>query len=249
MTLELKAQIRETLGRKVKSLRKEGIIPAVVYGPGHKPISIQIDYGEFGKVFEKAGESTLIKLKIQNPASPAGGPKSKEEIKNVLIHDIATDPVRDKFTHVDFYQVRMDKVTTAEVPLVFEGEAPAVKNLEGVLVKNITEIEVEALPANLPHEIKVDISNLNTFDDLIHIKDLRVPEGVKILANPGEIVVSVLPPRSEEELKVLEEKVGEKVEEVGVVGEEGKEKIPTPAESEVGGPTPPNIKSEDAGKK
>jgi len=228
MELELKAQVRDTLGRKLKSLREKGIIPAVVYGPGHKSTSIQVNYEEFKKIFEKAGESTLIKLKIQNP-------NSKDEIKNVLIHEIATDPVSDKFIHIDFYQVRMDKAITAEVPLVFEGEAPAVKTLDGVLLKNITEVEIEALPKDLPHEIKVDISGLDNFDKHIRIKDLKLPPGVKILAERGEMVVSVIPPRTEEELKVLEEKPEEKIEEVEVVAEK---EAPTPAEEEVKVPTP-----------
>lgn len=211
MELELKAEIREDAGKKLKSLRKQGIIPAVVYGSGHKPISIQIDYKEFEKVFEQAGESTIIKLKVQSP-------KLKVDDKNVLIHDIAKDPVSDKFIHLDFYQVRMDKAIKAEVPLVFAGEAPAVKTLEGVLIKNITEIEVEALPKDLPHEIKVDISVLDAFDKHIRVKDLILSQGVKLHLDPEEVIVSVLPPRAEEEIKPVEEKPAEAVE-AELVGE------------------------------
>ena len=231
MELELKAEARKESGRKLKSLREKGILPAVVYGPGHKPISIQVDYEEFRKVFEIGGESTLLKLKVG------------DQIKNVLIHEIATDPVHDRFIHVDFYQVRMDKVITVEVPLVFEGEAPAVKSLDGVLLKNITEVEVEALPKDLPHEIKIDISFLDNFNKHIRIKDLDLPQGVKILAEPEEMVASVIPPRTEEELKALEEKPEEKIEEVEVA-KEGE--APTPTEGEVGIPTPD--KDRDVGK-
>lgn len=226
MELELKAEVREETGRKLRTLREKGLIPAVVYGPGHKPVSIRVGYEDFRKVFETGGESTLIKLKVGNQA------------KDVLIHEIARDPVTDKFIHVDFYQVRMDKAITAEVPIVFEGEAPAVKNLDGVLLKNITEVEVEALPKNLPHEIKVDISSLDSFDKHIRIKDLKLSPGVKILAEPEEVVVSVEPPRAEEELKELEEKPEAKVEEVEKVGEKPVEEKPaeekpaaTPTES------------------
>lgn len=217
MTLELKAQIRKEPGKKLKTLRGEGFIPAVVYGPGHKPTPIQVNYQEFNKVFEEAGESTLIKLKLD------------DQVKNVLIHDITKNPVEDKFTHIDFYQVRMDKVIIAEVSLVFEGEAPAVKALDGILLKNITEIEVEALPKDLPHEIKVDISFLDSFDKHIRIKDLKLPSGVKVLAEPEEMVISVIPPRTEEELKELEAKPEEKIEEVEVVKEK---EIPTSPEGE-----------------
>ncbi len=216
MELELKAQTRENVGKKLETLRKQGVIPAVVYGSGHKPVSIQINYEEFRKIFERAGESTLLKLKIQNSSD-------KEEAKNVLIHDIARDPISGNFAHVDFYQVRMDKVIKAEVPLVFEGEAPAIKLLEGVLVKSITRVEVEALPKDLPHEIKVDISGLDTFDKHIRIKDLILPSEVKVEANPEETIVSVMPPRTEEEIKATEEKPAEVVE-PELVGED-KEKL------------------------
>jgi large subunit ribosomal protein L25 len=210
--LELNAKIRETLGKKVKSLRKEGIIPAVFYGPKTKSIPLEIDYSEFEKIYKEAGESTVVKLKVKDK-------EKKEEVKNVLIYDVAKNPVSDKFIHIDFYQVRMDKLITTEVSLVFKGESPVVEVEEGVLVKNITEVEVEALPVNLPREIEVDISILETFDDLIYIKDLKVSEGVKILAEPEEVVASVIPPRSEEELAALEEEVEEKVEEVEKVEE------------------------------
>jgi len=215
--LEINAKIRETLGKKVKTLRKEGIIPAVLYGEKVKSTPLEIDYNEFEKVYKEAGESTIVKL------------KTRKEGKNVLIYDVSKDPVTDKFTHIDFYAVRMDKLITTEVPLVFEGESLVVETEDGVLVKNITEVEVEALPTDLPREIKVDISTLRTFDDLIHIKDLKVSEGVKILAEPEEMIVSVIPPRSEEELAALEEKVEEKVEEVEKVEEE---EALTPAEGE-----------------
>lgn len=221
MELELNAKIRQDKGNKLKALREKGFIPAIVYGAGHKPVSIQVDYQEFRKVFEEAGESTVIKLKTD-----------KEE-KNVLIHDVARDPVHDKFIHVDFYQVRMDKIITAEVPLIFEGEAPAVKSLEGVLIKDMTELEVEALPKDLPHDIKIDISSLETFDDQIRVKDLKVPEGVKILTEQDDMIASVKPPRTEKELEELEEKPEEEVEpvaeaEAGEEIEEAEEKAEEP---------------------
>ncbi len=230
--IEINAKIRETLGKKVKTLRKEGIIPAVLYGIKVKSTPLEIDYNEFEKVYKEAGESTIVKL------------KTGKEGKNVLIYDVSRDPVTDKFTHIDFYAVRMDKLITTEVSLVFEGESPVVETEDGVLIKNITEVEVEALPTDLPREIKVDISTLKTFDDLIHIKDLKVSEGVKILAESEEVVVSVIPPRSEEELAALEEEVEEKVEEVEKVEEE--KEAPTP--EGVGVPHSPDVTSRDVGK-
>lgn len=225
MEIELKAEIRTVTGNKLKTLYEKGFIPAVVYGLGHKPISIQLDYQEFRKAFEEAGESTIIKLKVQNPKT------NKEEVKNVLIHDFDRNPETDKFIHVDFLQVRMDKVITAEVHLVFEGESPAVKNLEGVLIKNINEVEVEALPKDLPHELKIDISTLKTFDDHIKIKDLKLSEGVKIKADPEEVIASVAPPRTEEELEGLEEKPEEQIPAEEIEKTEGKTEVESLEES------------------
>ena len=211
MVLELKVQPRKETGRKLKTLREKGFIPAVIYGPGHKPISVSVNYNDFQKVFNEAGESTLIKLKVD------------EHVKNVLIHEVSLNPINDKFIHADFYQVVMDKIIKTHVPLVFEGEAPAVKNLGGVLIKNLNELEIEALPKDLPHEIRINVSILDSFDKNIRIKDLQTPQGVKSTGDPEELIVSVIPPRSEEELKELEQKPEARVEEVEVIGEKGKE--------------------------
>lgn len=215
--LQLNAKIRKILGKKVKTLRKKGILPACLYGYKVEPLSLEIDKRDFEKVYKQAGESTIIELKIEGGAS-------ETRPKPVLIHDLTKDPVTDEFLHVDFYQVKLDKPIVAEVPLVFEGEAPAVKEKEGILVKNITSVEVESLPLDLPHDIKVDLSGLKTFEDKILIKDLAISEKVKIKAPEEEVVVLVMPPRAKEELEALEEKPEEKVEEVEKVEEKKEEK-------------------------
>ena len=208
--LKLKAEKREIFGKKTRGLRKQGIVPAVLYGPKLKNISLEVDLKEFEKVYQQAGGSSLIQLLVG------------EKKFLVLIQIVEIEAVSQKPIHVDFYQPKLDEEITATVPLVFEGEAPAVKELSGTLVKNIHELEVEALPQNLPHEIKVDISKLKTFKDDILIKDLIVPKEVKVLKEPDETVVFVSEPEKvEEELaKPIEE--GE-VEEVKKVEEEGEE--------------------------
>lgn len=217
--LTLSAKIRKDRGKKVKALRKKGVLPAVLYGPKIKSSSVQVDLKEFEKVYREGGESSLISLKAEG--------------KNfqVLIHDVKKDPLAQKPIHVDFYQPDLEKEVEATVPLIFEQEAPAVQELGGTLVRNISEVEVKALPQNLPKEIRVDVSLLKTFEDHIFIKDLTEPEGVKILKDAEEIVAMVVPvEKVEEELeKPIEEKVEEveKVEkpekEKEVVEEEGKE--------------------------
>ena len=202
--LSLSAKIRKDLGKKVKNLRKGGILPGVLYGPKIETRPLGIDLKEFEKIYKEAGESSLISLEIS-------GKKAL-----VLIHEVKLDPLTEKPIHVYFYQPSLEEEVTAEVPLVFEGEAAAVKDLGGTLVKNISGVEVKALPQNLPHEIKVNINCLKTFEDNILIKDLLIPKDVKILKEPGEIVAAVSPPEKVEE---LEKPIEEKVEEVEKVEE------------------------------
>lgn len=204
--LELLAKIRSELGRQANKVRKQGFIPAVLYGLKVKNLNLSVKADDFEKIYQAAGESTLIKLKIDE------GESKKERV--VLIHDVARDPVSDRLIHIDFNQIKMDQVITVEVPLVFIGESDAVKSQGGVLIKSIQDVEIEALPQDLIHEIKVDISVLKTFDNNIYLKDLQIPEKVKLTAEPEEVVASVIPPRSEEELEKLEEAPIEEVEEI-----------------------------------
>lgn len=208
--LSLSAEIRKDFGKKVKNLRKKGILPGVLYGPKIDNRPLEIDLKEFEKIYKEAGESSLISLEID-----------KKKFL-VLIHEVKLDSLTEKPIHVDFYQPRLEEEVTAEVPLVFEGEAGAVKDLGGTLVKNISEVEVKALPQNLPHEIKVNIDRLKTFEDNILIKDLIISEEVKILKEPKEVVVAVSPPEKVEE--ELEKPIEEKVEEVEKVEEKAEKK-------------------------
>ena len=210
----LNAQIRDIFGKKVKSLREEGSVPAVLYGPGVENMALAVDLKEAENIYKEAGENTIVKLKIKGDKTPE---------RNVLIYAASRDTLGGQLIHIDFLQVRMDQAIKAAVPLEFIGESAAVKSEGGILVKNIHEVEVEALPADLPREITVDISSLNTFKDAILIKNLPVPAKVKILAEPELVVAQVQPPRSEAELEALKEEVVEKVEEVKVETEEKKE--------------------------
>ena len=227
--LELSVKLRPETGRGNKQIRKQGLIPAILYGRKIKNLALSVEARDFEKVYQEAGESTLIKLKIEE-----GQDKAKKE-RVVLIHEVANDPVSDEPIHVDFYQVKMDESIKAEVPLVFVGESPAVKEAAGVLVKNIQSLEVETLPQDLPHQIEVDVSSLKTVDSKIHIKDLKLPAAVKIEVQPEEVVVLVIPPRTKAELEELEEAPEEKIEEVEMVegkkaGEEVKEEAVGEAE-------------------
>jgi large subunit ribosomal protein L25 len=192
LELQLKTETRNVFGKKLADMRKIGKLPAVLYGRGIKTTPLFVSLSDFKKLWKEAGESTIIELKID---------ESKNS-ENVIINDVAFEPIKNELIHVDFYKVEMDKPITAVIPLVFEGVALAVKKLGGVLVKVRHDIEIEALPKNLPHAIKVDISKLTTFDDRISVADLDLSEGVVALTKLEEIVALV------EEIK--EEKILEK---------------------------------------
>jgi len=219
--ISLSAKTRKEKGKKTNSLRGAGSIPAVVYGPKAKNISIQVDEKEFKKVLNKAGESSLIELLIE-------GEKDK---KPVLVHDIQRNPVSGNFMHVDFFQASLTQEVEVKIPLVFEGTAPAEKDLGGTVVKNMLEIEVKALPQNLPHEIRINVDSLKTFEDHISVKDLVLPKDVEVLKKPEEIIVAVLPPQKiEEELAVPIEENVENVEKVEKPVKDKEEIIEEPKE-------------------
>ena len=228
--LTLSSKIRKEVGKKVKSLRQQGILPAVLYGHKIKNLNLEVDSKEFEKIYSKAGESSLITLVIAKGKDEAEAEASSlslnvEEKKQkflILIHDIQFDPLTEKPIHIDFYRPGLKEEVEVTIHLTFEGESKAVKNLGGTLIKEISEIEVKAKSQNLPHEIKVDIGSLKTFEDNIKISDLKVPEGVKILKGPEEIVVSISRPEKVEE--ELEKPVEEKVEEVEQIKKRPEEK-------------------------
>ncbi|MDD4901854.1 MAG: 50S ribosomal protein L25 [Patescibacteria group bacterium] len=208
--LKLIAQKRDKK-ENVKEMIKSGFIPAVVYGPHLKTNKlIKASVNDLRKLVAAAGESTLIDLIV------AGKAEGK-----VLIKEEQRDPVKDTLIHVDFYEVDMSKEIHAEIPLHFIGESKAVKELSGVLIRSINEIEVRCLPSDLVNHLDVDISPLNTFDDVIKIHDLKLPKGIKLLRETDDVVATVAEPKAEE---VFETAPAESAEvaavETGVAGEE-----------------------------
>ena len=188
--------------------RKQGLLPCVYYGPKEKPVSISVVKSEFLKVWKEAGESTVVVLNT-----------GKAEIE-VLIHDIAFDPVRNDVIHVDFYVLEKGKVVEVSVPLEFIGISKAVKDMSGTLVKVLHEIDIEALPKDLPHSISVDISALSDLDAQILVSDIKLPVGVTLVTDPEEVVAAISVAEEEKEevpavdLSAIEvEKKGKKEEE------------------------------------
>ncbi len=222
--IELQARERAVLGKKVTNLRKEGILPAVVYGGKSSALPLSVSMKDFLKVWRSAGESSLIGLTIEGDGT-----------KSVLIHDVAMDPIKDLPMHVDFYEARADHTIKIHIPLTFIGESDAVKTLGGVLLKVFHEVEIEALPKDLPHEISVDISKLKTFDDSITLGDVELPPGVKLIGEQVALVVKVTPPRSDEELGQLEQKEEVSLDSIEVLKKGKKEEDAEAPEPETAG--------------
>lgn len=192
--ITINATKREVSGKPVKKLRQNGKIPAVLYGHNVQNENLELSASDFRKAFKQAGESTIVNLSVDGKVTP------------VLIHDVHNHYLTEEPIHVDFYAVNMSEKLVANVQLRFVGESLAVKALGGTLVKSLSEVEVECLPVNLPPHLDVDISPLKTFDDMIRVSDLQVGAGVEILTNQDEAVATVDAPRSDDELKGLDEK-------------------------------------------
>lgn len=221
MTVELKASKRELFGKGVGGLRKAGSMPAVVYGPKQQSLPISVSLKDFARALEAAGESTVIALSVD------GQPH------NVLIHEIDYDPVTDIPRHADFYAVVKGQKVEVEVPLVFIGESPAVKDLGANLVKALHDIEVEADPMNLPHELTVDVSGLVSLDMQILAKDIPLPSGVTLITKPEEVVALVAEAVEEKEPEPAPDIASIELSEERGKKEEVGEGEPTPA-SEAG---------------
>lgn len=192
--IKLNAKPREKTGKAVRALRRAGLIPAVLYGKGKNNVNLSVSLHDFNKMFREAGTSSIVLLSIEENGE-----------KNVLVQDVSYNSYTSEPEHADFYEVSMTEKITTTIPLVFVGDSVAVIEMDGTLVTNKAEVEIECLPADLPHNIEVDISSLTDFESSIHVTDLKIPTGVEIKDEPEEVVASVEPPRSEEEMAELEE--------------------------------------------
>lgn len=186
MTIQLQAQKREKLGKASRSLREAGSLPAELYGHGVENLHLSVGQKDFNQVFKEAGETGIVELAIDGEKRPA------------LIHDVERDYLSGEVIHVDFRQIRMDEKITAHVPVEFTGESPAEKGQGGVLNRTISELEVEALPGDLPSKFSVNISNLLELNQSVYVRDIPVPKGVHILVSPETVVLTVTPPKEEE---------------------------------------------------
>ena len=198
---------------KVRSIRYAGDLPVVVYGAGESALPLTVNAQEFVTIWKKAGESSIIKL------------DTDEGKKDVLVQDISFHAVTGKPLHADFYLVKADQLIKVSVPLKFEGLAPAVKTFSGVLVKVAHVVEVEALPADLPHELIADVSKIEKLEDRVFVKDIKLPKGVTLVDSPEGVVALVSVGKDEVEEVVPVDLTAIEVEKKGKKPEEGEEVV------------------------
>ena len=178
---------------KLAVIRSSGMIPAVVYGVRVENTMISVPTVDFEKILKIAGESSTIVLEIASDAATKVAPQKVD----VLIHDMQVDPVKGFTTHIDFLAIDMNKPVEVAIPIEFIGIAGAEKDGLGVLIKVLHEIEIEALPKDLPHNVIVDVSILLALDDQIHVKDLHLPKGVTVKTHEDEVIALITPIKEE----------------------------------------------------
>ncbi|HEY4499586.1 MAG TPA: 50S ribosomal protein L25 [Candidatus Paceibacterota bacterium] len=208
--MELAVQKREQLGRGVHALRTQNLIPAELYGKGVSNMHLAVPAKDFKKVFKEAGENTIVNIIVDGKKYPA------------FIYDVSYHGVTDEILNIDFYQVRMDEKIKIGVPIEFIGIASAVKSKNGILVKALQELEVEALPSDIPHSIAVDIAKLDDIGQSLYVKDIVVPVKVKVLVAPDTVVATITAQITEEEELAMQQAAGAGVETVKVETEEKK---------------------------
>jgi len=210
--LKLEVSKREITGKKVRFLRREGITPANLYGHGIDSIPLQVDTKHLEQMLTQAGKTSLVSLNIKDSKTPA----------KILIREVQKNPLTDELLHVDFYQVKMTEKITADVPILFVGEAPALKNKYTSLLRLIDSLPIEALPDALPHNFEVDLSSLEETNQAIYVKDIHFSEGVTFLGNLEQMIVKVAETRRAVEAEVAAEVAAAEVKEEVAAKEEAK---------------------------
>lgn len=211
---QLKVEKREVLGKKIKKLRKEGILPANIYGKDLESLAVQLPYKEFETVYKQVGETGLVDVLVDGKTRP------------VLIHNVQVNHMKKLTLHADFFQVNLKEKVKTMIPIAITGEAKAVSQNIGLLMQQISEIEVEALPEDLPEKIEVDIENLAEIDQQILVSDIATPNGVTILTDGGQVIVKI----AELVSKEAEEQAQQEAQASETAAQEGE--TATPAEGE-----------------
>ncbi|NKB87347.1 MAG: 50S ribosomal protein L25 [Acidobacteria bacterium] len=209
--LVLEVELREPgSSNEAKRLRREGLIPAVLYGSDRDPRTISVSPRTVVEILRSdAGQNSILNLKVADGAE-----------QTALIHDYQVDPVSHKLLHADFKRIAMDVEVEVEVPLEVIGEAPGVKVDKGILDQILRELSIRCLPGAIPDEFQVDVSELG-INESVHVSDLEIPEGVELLTDPESTIVLVAPPAAEEEVETEDEDLIGEMAEPELIGREG----------------------------
>ncbi|MFA6082128.1 MAG: 50S ribosomal protein L25 [Patescibacteria group bacterium] len=190
MSLQLNADTRKITGKKVKSIRRDGLIPLVMYGKGLPTHHLQSNAKLFSKLFKESGTSSLVDIAIED-AKPI----------KALIKSVSLDPVSNEILHADLLQVNMKEKIRTEIPIEFVGDSSVVTEQDGKLVFNLDALEIECLPDDLVPNFEVNVSSLTEFDQAIHVSDIKIPDGMEILTDPELVIVVAQAPLTEAELE------------------------------------------------
>ncbi len=224
--VQLVVDPRTVTGKKVKALRREGIIPAHLYGRGTESLALQTSTQTMISLLRTTAPNTIIDLQINGESEP----------RSVVLRGVQRNPVTSELVHIDFLQISLTEKLRTDVPLVITGQAPAVGVLGGVLLQTLDRLTVEALPGDIPQQIEVDVSELETIDSSVFVRDLAVPASVQVLADLNQVVAKVAAPRlaaeiEEEEAAAAAEAEAE-AEEAAEEAKEGEEEAAPTAEGE-----------------
>jgi large subunit ribosomal protein L25 len=176
---KLVVEKRKVLGKKVSKLRKEGILPANIYGKGVKSLSIQLPYKDFEKVYKEAGETGIVDVEVEGAIRPS------------LIHNVQQDYSKHTLLHADFFQVNLKEKVKAMIKIITVGEPKAVSEKLGILMQPLSEVEVEALPTDLPDKIEVDVEPLAVLDAQITVGEIKAPMDVTILTDASQVIAKI----------------------------------------------------------
>ena len=194
--LELEVSKREITGKKVRFLRRQGIVPANLYGHGIDSVPLQVDAKHLKEILAKAGKTDLVSLKVADSKTP----------KKIIVREVQRNPLTDEFLHVDLYHVKMTEKIKTDVPLAFVGEAPVLKsNKEASLLRLINSLPIEAMPDDLPHNFEVDLSGLEETSQAIYVKDIHIGDGITLLGDPEQMVVKITELRREAVIEAVGE--------------------------------------------
>lgn len=202
--IELQTATRKILGKKVKFLRRQGVIPVHLFGHGVESLSLQSEAAQLQRVLAKAGKTKIVSLKLDKDKKP----------RNVMIRETQRDTLTGELLHVDFYQVRMTEKIQVDIPILLVGEAPALKSKDNMMAQELYNLTIESLPDKIPPSVELDVSSLAEAEQSIHVRDITLAEGITIINDPEHMVVKI----TSRPIETMEEAAEEEV-----IGEEAAE--------------------------